>query len=71
MTELFDIPESLSPRLKWMKENYITIVDDGEEAPPEKRYRAKHGMASITAGPDEITACIKLCQILNKKGWEG
>ena len=71
MTDLFPAEESLSPRLKWMQRNHITIVDDGEEAPPEKRYRAKHGMASITAGPDEITACIKLCQILDMKGWEG
>jgi len=71
MNELFHTEESLSPRLKWMQRNHITIIDDGDEVPPEKRFRVKHGMASVAAGPDELTACIEACRILNLKGWEG
>jgi hypothetical protein len=70
MNELFDIQESLSPRLRWMRNNHITIVDDGDKVPPEKRFRAKHGMASIACGPDEISACIEAARSL-KSTWEG
>jgi hypothetical protein len=68
--ELFSLPESLSPRLKWMRRHHITIVDDGEVAPTNKRFRAKHGMASIAAGPDELTACLEAAKML-KSSWEG
>lgn len=75
MNELFYMSESLSPRLRWMKRNHVTIIDDGEEVPTEKRFRAKHGMASVATGPDEITACINARLVINKgkdeKGWEG
>jgi hypothetical protein len=68
--ELFSLPESLSPRLKWMRRHHITIVDDGEDAPTSKRFRAKHGMASIAAGADELTACLEAVKVL-KSSWEG
>jgi len=71
MNELFQTEESLSPRLRWMQRHHITIIDDGPEVPPEKRYRAKHGMASVAAGCDELDACINACNALKINGWEG
>jgi len=71
MNELFQTEETLSPRLRWMRNNHITLVDDGEDTPPGKRYRAKHGMASVAAGADELDACINACNALKINGWEG
>jgi hypothetical protein len=71
MNELFQTEETLSPRLRWMRNNHITIVDDGVDGVPmNKRYRAKHGMASIATGRDEIDACINAAAAL-KSTWEG
>jgi len=74
MNELFETQESLSPRLRWMQRHHITIIDDGEtrcDIPPDKRYLAKHGMASVAAGRDEIEACVNACNALKINGWEG
>jgi hypothetical protein len=70
MDELFNLPESLSPRMKWMRRHHITITDDGDYVPPSKRFRAKHGMASIAAGPDEVTACRNAAVALKVRTWE-
>jgi hypothetical protein len=71
MNELFQNEESLSPRLRWMQRHYITIIDDGEDMPPGKRYRAKHGMASIATGSSEYEACVNACLVRKLRGWEG
>jgi hypothetical protein len=69
--ELFRMESSLSPRLRWMKRHFISVIDDGGSLPPNKRFRAMHGMRSVAAGPDEISACVEACKALNIKGWEG
>jgi len=71
MNELFQTTESLSPRLKWMQQFSITVVDDGEDMPPDKRYRAKHGMASIATGSSDYEACVNACLVRKLRGWEG
>lgn len=71
MSELFEMDESLSPRLKWMRRHCITIKDEGDVAVPSSRYRLYHGMQWVCDSDSELGACITAKNMLNLFGWEG
>ena len=67
MRELFEIPESKSPRLKWMERHHLTVekywmVDIWY-------YRAKHGMKVIGKGNTEDEAITAAAKSLNIPLW--
>lgn len=78
MSELFTIPETLSPRLKWMREQSIHIIDNGPVGEGESRYCAYQGVAGRTGmfvwdwtgyGQTEDEALVQLCKKLDLLLW--
>ena len=69
--ELFDIQESLSPRMKWMLHHHLTTIDCGDTVPPDKRWMVKHGMKPVAFASDEIAALIEACKVLKINDWRG
>jgi hypothetical protein len=67
MTELFDIPETPSPRLRWMKRHHLAIEPITEEN--GNRYAARHGMAVICKGATEDEALTAAAKSLSIRLW--
>ena len=70
MSELFDIPETLSPRLAWMKNMGITTTTITPMSGDPKNYPkflAKHTI--IEAGESEDEAVLKLAKRMGIKLW--
>lgn len=83
--ELFQIDETLSPRLKWIRENRIEVVDAGIDHEPGDtcpdtgqqlyRYHAFLGgkctktSARFGSGDTEDEAIVDLAKKLNLKLW--
>jgi hypothetical protein len=69
MSELFDIPESKSPRLKWQDEHGITCIRTELEL-PENAWQAMHAdTQAITRGPTAEDALTSLALKLNIRLW--
>ena len=83
MSELFDIPETLSPRLKWMREHSIEVVDSGLDHDPgdecevtgDRLYRYWAVIEGTVCtneeagGDTEDAAIVALAKKLNLKLW--
>jgi hypothetical protein len=70
MTELFDIPETPSPRLRWMQRHHLTVESiTGEGADNGNRYAARHGMTVIGKGATEDEALTAAAKSLNIRLW--
>lgn len=67
MSELFDIPECKSPRLKWMERHHLTIQITTN--PPPNTYQAKHGMTVIASGSTPDEALVAAAKSLNIRLW--
>lgn len=65
MTDLFDIPENLSPRLKWQREHCIHVF--GPCTPTERWEAVKGGVTGY--GDTEDEALIALARKLEIKTW--
>ena len=68
MTELFDIPETPSPRMRWMQRHHLTVSRKHEE---ENTYSfvAIHGMTIIGKGATEDEALTAAAKSLNIRLW--
>ena len=67
--ELFTIPESKSPRLKWQDEHGITCVETDLDL-PENRWQAMHAdTQTIVRGPTREDALASLALKLNIRLW--
>ena len=63
MSELFEIPESLSPRERWVRRHHITIecqTVDGQDA---ERWTARYG-PTVTEAPSRDEAIWRLARQL-------
>ena len=61
--ELFDIPESKSPRMKWMERHCIKVNHiDG-------KYHVNHGMKLISTADQEDEALITAAKIIGIRLW--
>jgi len=70
MTELFNIPESKSPRLQWQDKRGITCIETDLDL-PENRWQAMHDdTKTIVRGPTCEDALFLLVQELKKIGVE-
>ena len=80
MSELFDIEESLSPRLAWMREHGISVEDGGPSFHPGDeceltgktiyRYQASSPAFPVPLGGDtEMEAIEMMAAALNLKLW--
>jgi hypothetical protein len=68
MSELFDIPQSKSPRLKWQDYHGITCVETDLDL-PDNRWQAMHpDMQTKTRGATAEDALFLLVQKLNEIG---
>jgi len=63
MGSLFNIPETKSPRLRWMERYHITVKIKGD------KYEAYHGMDRVATGPTEDDAITAAAKSLNIKLW--
>jgi len=68
MNELFDIPETPSPRLQWMNRYHITTRQD-LSASENNKWSAFHGMDRIAIGHSEDSALTNAAKSLNIKLW--
>lgn len=70
--QLFNIDESLSPRLKWMRENDITVSKSIDCAydPPEVEFIAKKLVTVSARSYDRDSAIAALAAKLNLKLWD-
>ena len=79
---LFDLPESPSPRLKWMRHHKIEVADSGLDHEPGEQceitgnrlYRYWAFIATVTdnveeGGDTEDEAIVALANKLNLKLW--
>ena len=66
--ELFAIPESKSPKLRWMERHHITVRQNDQSA-PAKAYEAYYGMDRIATGPSETDALVAAAKSLNIPLW--
>jgi hypothetical protein len=63
MENLFEIAETLSPKLKWLRKHHLTIeIIEGQ-------IRCKHGMDVIARGSDEMEVLVNAATSLNVKLW--
>ncbi len=67
--ELFDIPESKSPRLKWMERNHITVKAITDESNKKTTHFAYHGMKYICQGENEMDCLYLAAERLKIKLW--
>ena len=63
-TELFDIPLSKSPKLKWMERHCIAITNT-----PNVGFKVKHGMKTITTKPTEDEALTEAANLIGVRLW--
>lgn len=69
MSELFDIPESKSPRIIWQERHEITCVETDFDR-PENRWRAMHPLTkTIVRGPTREDALAEIARKLQIKLW--
>jgi len=69
MIELFDIPESKSPRILWQERHEITCVETDLDR-PENRWQAMHPLTkTIVRGPTREDALAEIARKLNLKLW--
>ena len=69
MTELFNIPETLSPRLAWMKQHNLSVesgtnLDDGD-----RFFEVRQGNKVILEDPSEDRAIVRAAKKLNLNLW--
>lgn len=83
MTELFNLPMTLSPRLAWMKEHGITVLDHGTHLKPgaeceltgKTLYRFQASMTNWSFekrygwGDTEVDALVDLAKKAEIKLW--
>lgn len=73
MNELFPIPETKSPRLKWMERHHLTIhhqpYDHAGPMDEQEHYAAIHGMKPIGYGATPDEALVAAAKSLNIKLW--
>jgi hypothetical protein len=71
--ELFAIPETKSPRLKWMERHHIKIhhqpYDHAGPLDDDEQYAAIHGMQAIGYGATPDAALVAAAKSLNIKLW--
>lgn len=64
---LFNIPKTLSPRLRWMARHGITVMETGDPAQP---WKAEHvETMQYTYGEDEVDACQAMGRRLMLNHW--
>ena len=63
-TELFDIPLSKSPKLKWMERHCIAITNT-----PSIGFTVVHGMKTITTKPTEDEAITEAARLIGIRLW--
>jgi len=69
MIELFDIPESKSPRILWQERHEITCVETDLDR-PENRWQAMQATSkTIVRGPTREDALAEIARKLNIKLW--
>jgi hypothetical protein len=69
MSELFDIPQSLSPRLSWMDEHGIWTRKIGLNAEDSSEMWQAEASGFTARGPDEDSAIVALAQMMGIKLW--
>ena len=73
MSELFDMPETKSPRLLWMEKHGLTIhhqpYDHAGPMDKEDRYAAIYNQKSIGKGSTPDDALVAAAKSLNIKLW--
>lgn len=64
MSELFDIPESLSPRLAWLKEHDLTVtrLENG-------KYECALEDLASAIGETADEACVEFCLVTGLRHW--
>jgi hypothetical protein len=68
MNELFQIPESKSPRLRWMERNHLS-VEMSIELVGDAKWSCFHGLKPIAFGATENDALTAAAKKLNIKLW--
>jgi hypothetical protein len=68
MNELFEIPESKSPRIKWMERHHLTAANYTDEN-NHLRIAVYHGMARIANGDTADEALTAAAKSLNIPLW--
>ena len=69
MNELFEIPESKSPRLKWMERHHLTVRLSHDYDDDEDVWQCLHGMKVIGEGGTEDRAITAAAKSLNIPLW--
>jgi len=69
MSELFDIPESKSPRLQWQDYHGITCVETDLDLPKNRWQTMQSKTKTIVRGPTQEDALIAISNKLNIKLW--
>lgn len=67
MSELFDIPQTLSPRLAWMHKHGISCI---EMPDAENAYYLATGGGEAARGNTAEEACIQLAMRLGIADWK-
>ncbi len=67
--DLFNLPETKSPRLKWMERHYLTVKDSWNYDDDEPIFQCLHGMKVIGEGLTEHDAVVAAAKSLNIKLW--
>lgn len=69
MSDLFELPESLSPRLKWMREHGLSLVPGYNHDDEEEIVGVYRGEKLISEGITELEALSNAARKLNLKLW--
>lgn len=65
MSELFDLPESKSPRLQWLEQHGLVLRKKGEH------YECVMDDENKGTGDDADDACVDLCLNTGLRHWNG
>ena len=69
MSDLFDIPETLSPRLRWMETHGLTITTDVNKDDGDWFTAVKQNGKVVCEDPSEDRAIVRAAQKLGIKLW--
>ena len=67
--DLFNLPETKSPRLKWMERHHLTVKERYSAEDEEIVYQCLHGMTVIGEATTEHDAVVLAAKSLNIKLW--
>lgn len=65
MTDLFEVPENLSPKLAWLKKHRLKTADHGKDG----WVCRNGGWTKVATGDTEDEAIVDYCERHNLKHW--